>query len=141
MGYLLFATFATAAVLILRHNARVQRARDMLAKMQTYEHVSSPILVTSNFPDDPTVEQRALAWRENLRAARNKYSEVLPIVPYPFALGADPKLGALITWRQYQINAALRFQQELAVWDERIAKENPAMNSQHIFSQNPTNPN
>lgn len=121
--------------LIIRHVNRIQADRDALATMQTYEHISGPILVTSNFPDDPTVNARAQAWREKLRASGNKYSETLPVVAYPFALGADPKLGTLITWRQYQSNAVLKYQALLIEWDEKQRAENPGLYNGNILNQ------
>lgn len=135
MQILFFAIILLTAVLILRHNARVQSQRDALAARQTYEHIACPILVTSDFPDDPTVNARAEAWRGKLRAAGNKYSETLPIIPYPFALGASPGNGILGTWSTYRINCILKEQAIRAEWEERIAKENSPLFNGHILGQ------
>lgn len=132
---LLFAIIILTAVLILRHNARVQSQRDALAARQTYEHIACPILVTSDFPDDPTVNARAEAWRGKLRAAGNKYSETLPIIPYPFALGASPDGGILTTWYTYRANCILKEVAERKAWEERIAKENAPLFNNHILGQ------
>lgn len=131
---LLFCLVAVTITAIVRHNVRIQAARDQMAARQTFEHIAVPILVTSNFPDDPTVHLRAQAWREKLRAAGNRYSETLPVVAYPFSLGANGE-GGLNTWRTYQCNVALKFSQMLHEWDEKIALENPALSNQFIFNQ------
>lgn len=137
-----FLFFALAAVLValtllIRHNTRVQKERDARAALQTYEHVCSPILVTSNFPEDETVYLRAEAWRQKLRAAGNRYSETLPIVPYPFALGASGATGSLRTWLTYQENCILKSQELLAEWRTRMAKENDPLFVGHILQQKP----
>lgn len=139
MEILILAIALVSVALIIRHNARVQAARDQMAARQTYEHIAVPILVVSEFPEDDSVHLRAQAWREKLRAAGNRYAETLPIVPYPFALGADQKCAALTTWRTYQINAGLKFAAMLAEWDAKIAAENPAMASAYIFNQRNAN--
>lgn len=134
MEILILVIALSTAVLLVRHNARIQASRDALAAQQTFEHIACPILVTSNFPDDPTVLQRAAAWREKLRASGNRYSETLPIIPYPFALGADGD-GMMTTWRTYQANAVLKFADMLRQWDAQIARENEALHQQFILNQ------
>lgn len=126
----------TAAV-IVRHNNRLQSQRDATAARQTYEHVICPVLVTSDFPDDPTVNQRAEAWRQKLRAAGNKYSETLPIVAYPFALGASASVGSLGTWLTYRRNCILKEQALIAEWEAKMAKENDPLFVGHILQQQP----
>lgn len=135
MQILFFAIIPLSVAFIRRHNARVQAQRDALATRQTYEHIACPILVTSNFPDDPTVNARAEAWRVKLRAAGNKYSESLPIIPYPFALGASPGNGILGSWSTYRANCILKEQAIRAEWEERIAKENSPLFNGHILGQ------
>ena len=136
MEIVLLAIALTTAGLLLRHNARIQAARDALAARQTYEHVACPILVTSDFPDDTTVLQRAQAWREKLRAAGNKYSEVLPVVPYPFALGASEQTGTLRTWLTYRRNCILKELEVIREWEAKMQRENEAMFNGHILNQN-----
>lgn len=136
MEILLLAIALTTAGLLLRHNARIQAARDALAARQTYEHIACPILVVSDFPDDPTVNQRAQAWREKLRASGNKYAEALPVVPYPFALGASEQTGALRTWTTYRRNCLLKEQEIIAEWETRIARENASLYNGHVLHQN-----
>lgn len=139
MEILLLVIAITTAVLAIRHNNRIQARRDALATMQTYEHIAGPILVTSDFPDDPTVNQRAQAWRDKLRAAGNKYSEVLPIVPYPFALGASEGTGSLRTWLTYRENCLLKEHGLIAEWRAKMAKENEALFAGHILNQQSKN--
>lgn len=139
MQILLLAIILLSVALIIRLNARVQAQRDALAARQTYEHIACPILVTSDFPDDPTVNARAEAWRGKLRAAGNKYSETLPIIPYPFALGASPGNNILGTWSTYRANCILKEQAVRAEWEERIAKENSPLFNGHILGQNLNN--
>lgn len=139
MEILLLAIALTTAGVLLRHNARIQAARDALAASQTYEHVVCPILVCSNFPDDPTVNQRAQAWREKLRAAGNKYAEILPIVAYPYALGAAPQTGGLRTWNTYRENCLLKEAALRDEWFKRMSTENNALFSAHILNQQSVN--
>lgn len=136
MEILILAIALITAGLLLRHNARIQAARDALAARQTYEHIACPILVTSDFPDDPTVMSRANEWREKLRASGNKYAESLPIVPYPFALGASEQTGALRTWTTYRRNCLLKEQDIIAEWESRIARENAPLYNGHVLHQN-----
>lgn len=135
MEILFFVIAITLAAAAIRHNARKQAERDALATRQTYEHIAAPILVTSDFPDDPTVMQRAQAWREKLRAAGNRYSETLPIVPYPFALGASEQTGALRTWLTYRQNCLLKESALIAEWEQKMQKENNPLYSGHILNQ------
>ncbi len=135
MEILFLVVAITTAVLVFRHNGRIQARRDALAAQQTYEHIAGPILVTSDFPDDDTVKMRAQAWRDKLRAAGNKYSEVLPIVPYPFALGASENTGALRTWLTYRENCVLKETAMIAEWRAKMAKENEALFTGHILNQ------
>lgn len=139
MEILLFLIALTGIVLAIRHNARIQARRDALATQQTYEHIAGPILVTSDFPDDPTVNQRAQAWRDKLRAAGNKYSETLPIVPYPFALGASEGTGSLRTWLTYRENCLLKEHGLIAEWRAKMAKENEALFVGNILNQQSKN--
>ena len=136
MWLLLLTICLITAAALLRHNARVQAARDAMAAAQTYEHIACPILITSDFPDDPTVMQRAQAWREKLRAAGNKYSEVLPITPYPFALGASEETGALRTWITYRRNCLLKEAEMIREWESKIQRENALLFNGHIIQQN-----
>lgn len=132
--------FAIAAVVVfgaIRHNTRLQKQRDALAALQTYEHISCPVLVASDFPDDQTVYMRAQAWREKLRAAGNKYAESLPVVPYPFALGASENTGTLRTWLTYRENCLLKEQALLVEWRSKMAKENDPLFVGHILQQKP----
>lgn len=126
---------AMGVTLLIRHNDRLQKRRDADAARQTYEHITGPILVTSDFPDDSTVMQRAEAWRQKLRAAGNPYSEVMPIVPYPFALGASETTGALRTWLTYRHNCLLKEQALIAEWEQKMQKENNPLYSGHILNQ------
>ena len=134
MVYFILVAALLSVLIYARHEIRMrQMARDQLAARQTYEHISVPILVTSNFPDDPTVYQRTEAWRQNLRAAGNKYSEILPIVAYPFALGASN--GSLSTWRTYALNCRQKEIELVEEWDKRIEAENNPLYNGHILNQ------
>lgn len=137
MEILFFVIAITLAAAAIRHNARRQAERDALATRQTYEHVTAPIMVTSDFPDDPTVMQRAQAWREKLRAAGNRYSETLPIVPYPFALGASASVGSLGTWLTYRRNCLLKEAALIAEWEQKMMKENDPLFVGNILHQQP----
>lgn len=128
--------FMAAVVYLIKYNKDKQAERDAAAAAQTFAHIACPILVTSNFPDDPTVTMRAEAWRQKLRAAGNPYSERLPIVAYPFHLGANGE-GGINTWRTYQCNAQLRFGQMLRDWDAEMMRENDPLFNQHILNQKP----
>lgn len=139
MEILILLIIATTAYLVLKHNARVQAARDAMAARQTYEHIVCPILVTSDFPDDPTVQLRAIAWQEKLRAAGNKYSETLPIVPYPFALGASANTGSLGTWLTYRRNCILKEQELIREWEAKMMRENDPLFVGHILQQQQSN--
>ncbi len=125
----------STAVFVIRYNGRIQARRDAMAAQQTYEHIAGPILVTSDFPEDPTVNQRAQAWREKLRAAGNKYSETIPVVSYPFALGASEGTGALRTWLTYRENCLLKEAKMHSDWSAKMAKENEAMFLGNILNQ------
>ena len=133
---ILLLAIALTVGLLLRHNRRIQAARDALAARQTYEHIACPILVTSDFPDDPTVMRRANEWREKLRASGNKYAETLPVLPHPFALGASEQTGSLRTWTTYRRNCLLKEQEIIAEWETRIARENATLFNGHILQQN-----
>lgn len=133
--FFLAVALITAGVL-LRHNRRIQEARDALAASQTYEHIACPVLVCSNFPDDPTVNQRAIEWREKLRASGNKYAESIPVLPYPFALGASEQTGTMRTWTTYRRNCILKEAELIREWESKIQRENEALFSGHILQQN-----
>lgn len=135
MEFFGIAIMAITAALVVRHVNRLQAQRDATAARQTYEHISCPILITSDFPDDPTVHQRAEAWRQKLRAAGNKYSEALPIVPYPFALGASDKVGSLGTWLTYRRNCLLKEAALISEWESKMQKENDPLFVGHILHQ------
>jgi hypothetical protein len=137
MIYFIIAAALIALTLVIRNANRLQKERDAAAARQTYEHIACPILVSSDFPDDPTVNMRAFAWREKLRAAGNKYSETLPIVAYPYALGASPELGILTTWRQYRQNCLLKEKQLFEEWEQEQIRKNQNLFEQAIAGQRP----
>lgn len=139
MEFLLLTIALITAGVLLRHNRRIQEARDALAARQTYEHIACPILVCSDCPDDDSVNKRAQEWREKLRASGNKYAEVLPIVAYPYALGASPETGGLRTWNTYRENCLLKEQAIRDEWFRRMATENNALFSAHILNQQSVN--
>ena len=136
MEILLIAVALITAGVLLRHNARIQATRDALAALQTYEHVACPILVCSDCPDDPTVNARAQAWREKLRAAGNKYAEILPIVAYPYALGASDQTGSLRTWTTYRRNCLLKEAELIREWEAKMMKENDPLFQGFVLQQN-----
>jgi len=139
MEILILAIALITAGLLLRHNRRIQAARDARAASQTYEHIVCPILVTSDFPDDDSVHSRAQEWREKLRNAGNKYAEALPIVAYPYALGASPETGGLRTWNTYRENCILKETAIRDEWFKRMATENGPLFSAHILNQQSVN--
>lgn len=134
-AFFFFAIIVTAVIWIARYVKQLQDDRDRESTRQTYEHIACPILVCSEYPEDDTVQMRAQAWRDKLRAAGNRYSETLPVVAYPFVVGASQHLGILTTWRQYRANCLAKEQQLFLEFEQEQAKKNQPLYEQFIAGQ------
>lgn len=139
MGTLLIiAMVGGLGILALRHINRIQADRDRTATAQTWEHIDCPMMITSNYPGDPTVRQRAEHARQTLQAAGNRYWSEL-VIEYPFTVGADPKLGYLAKWSTYRYNCLQKEQMAILEWNAKQQAENPALFNGHILGQQSPN--
>lgn len=122
----LVVLFAVIAFYVINH---AERKRQLVAVLQMYQHHNCPVLVTSNYPGDTTVHERAQTWRTMLRETGNKWYLAGKIAVVEFPYNAAFSGGSLYgyTWAEYVLQAAqeqhrliMAFQQENAGVDPLI---------------------
>lgn len=84
------------------------RKKAMVAMLQMYQHHNCPVLVTSLYPGDTSVNQRADEWKTMLETSGNKWYLSGKLVVYTMPYNAYMKDGSLygFTWPEYLLKCS-----------------------------------